>query len=53
MHGELQPLSKATTLLPEMAQLQHLRRMELEIDAAVVELPPEWGQADAFPRLEL
>lgn len=51
MHGEAQPLSNSTTLLPEAAQLQFLTNLELEFDAAVVEIPREWGQAGAFPRL--
>ena len=52
VHGDSMPLSNATTLLPEAAQLQFLTRMELEIDAAVVGLPPEWGQPGAFPSLQ-
>lgn len=49
---ELHPLPNATTLLPELAQLQHLIRMDLDVAAPVAALPPEWAQPGAFPRLE-
>lgn len=50
---ELHPLPNTITLLPELAQLQYLARLDLQIAAPAAGLPPEWGQAGAFPRLEL
>lgn len=39
------------TLLPELAQLQWLERLEQRLPALREGIPAEWGAPGAFPRL--
>lgn len=52
LNDTLLPPSRASLLLPELAQLLHLRTLRLELDSAQPGLPREWGQAGAFPSLQ-
>ena len=52
VYGKPDAHSHAAALLPELAQLQFLRALELGLGGPAVGLPAQWGQAGAFPRLE-
>lgn len=39
-------------LLPELAQLQWLEELVVDMDAPLAGIPGEWGRPGAFPRLQ-
>lgn len=51
LNGTL-PAPTNAVLLPELAQLQSLISLSVQVDVLEPRLPREWGQPGAFPRLQ-
>ena len=52
LNGNRPRPARTGLLLPELAQLQHLSDLLLEVPATEWGLPAEWGQPGAFPSLQ-